>query len=275
MNKNKLNAMVHRVSEKTGIIYNSILTYYFMEDILSMISKSNYKDKFIFKGGFLLSNIIGISSRSTVDMDFQLRNEKLSMDNIQNMFSEILKSENSEIYYSIDSIKPIIEQDLYGGFRVNIIAKFENLREFIPIDIATGDKITPNPINYEYESIFYNDKISIKAYTLETMIAEKLQTIYSKGFLNTRSKDYFDLYLIWNIKKELINKDILQTALLNTFSYRNTEFDINKISTLISQLENPMFINRWESYRTKNNFVGKLRFKEVLESILQLINFIK
>lgn len=213
MNKDKLKTIVRKVSADTGIVYNSILAYYFMEDILLRISKSDYKDNFIFKGGFLLSNIVGIDSRATVDMDFLLKNEKLSEDNIELIFIKILDSTENTISYKIDSIKSIREQDFYGGFRVMLLAMFENLRQYVPIDIATGDIITPKPVDYDYISIFDKEIILVKAYPIETMIAEKIETIYSRGFLNSRSKDYFDLYLVWKLQSNKIDKEILKEAI--------------------------------------------------------------
>lgn len=181
----------------------------------------------------MLSNIVGISSRATVDMDFLLKNEKLSKENIEQIFNEILNNTENAITYKIDSIKSIREQDFYGGFRVMLLAMFENLRQYVPIDISTGDIITPHPVNYDYKSIFDQEIISIKAYPIETMIAEKIETIYSRGFLNSRSKDYFDLYLVWKLQSNKIDKEILKEAINNTFSYRNTEYDIEKLKNLI------------------------------------------
>lgn len=230
--------MIHRVSDETGIVYNSVLTYYFMEDILLRISESDYKENFIFKGGFLLSNIVGISSRATVDMDFHLSNEKLSESSIENILVNILEARHSEIDYSITSIKPIKVVDFYGGFRVMLLARLDNLRQYIPLDIATGDVITPHPIDFKYESIFDKKQIQVLAYPIETMIAEKLETIYSIGFLNSRSKDYLDLYLIWMTKGKKLNKKLLKEALANTFSNRNTEYNIVKIKNLLEGVSN-------------------------------------
>lgn len=275
MNKNKLNSMVHRVSEETGIVYNSVLAYYFMEDVLTKISESNYKENYIFKGGFLLSNIVGISSRATVDIDFQIRNEDLSEANIEEMLLEILEVKESPIDYTIASIKPIKEGDFYGGFRIMLLARLDNIKQYVPLDIATGDVITPRPITYEYESIFDKKQIPVIAYPIETMIAEKLETIYSKGFLNSRSKDYFDLYLIWTLLGKEIDKTLMREAIANTFSQRNTTYDPNQIKNLLNQMNTPVFIGRWDAYRRKNNFVGNLSFKEVLESVLELMSFLE
>lgn len=272
MNKNKLNAVVQKVSKNTGIVYNSVLSYYFMEDVLSRISKSDYKDNFIFKGGFLLSNIVGISSRATADMDFLFENKQFSEENIKQIMNEILEITESPITYEINSIKPIREQDFYGGFRVMLLARFENLRQYVPLDIAAGEIITPHPIYFDYKSIFNQEIISIKAYPIETMIAEKTETIYSRGFLNSRSKDYFDLYLIWRLQSKEIDRKILKEAINNTFSHRKTEYNIKQLKDLISQLSNDqIFVERWKTYRKKNNFVGDLELEEVLNAILELL----
>ncbi len=272
MNKDKLNSMVHKVSEGTGIVYNSVLAYFFMEDILLKISQSDYRDNFIFKGGFLLSNIVGISSRATLDIDFLLKNEELSRKNVEKIFKNILDNNVNAITYEIDSIESIREQDFYGGFRVKLLAKFENLRQYIPLDIATGDIVTPKPINYDYKSIFSQEIISVKAYPIETVIAEKLETIYSRGFLNSRSKDYFDLYLIWKLRAKEIDEEVLKEAIKNTFSYRNTDYNTEKFKDLINQLkENLVFKERWEAYRRKNNYVGNLELVEVFDTILELL----
>ncbi|MGI6578767.1 MAG: nucleotidyl transferase AbiEii/AbiGii toxin family protein [Saccharofermentanales bacterium] len=276
MNKNKLNSLVRKISKDTGIVYNSILAYYFMEDVLSRISKSDYRNNFIFKGGFLLSNIVGISTRATVDIDFILKNKKLSEENIEKILIEILRKSEDSISYKIDSIKSVKERDFYGGFRVILLASFENIRQYVPLDIATGDIITPYPINYDYVSIFDQEIIPIKAYPIETIVAEKMETIYSRGFLNSRSKDYFDLYLFCKLKKEEINTDILKEAIENTFFHRKTEYDINKFKELINQLnKNQIFTQRWNNYRNKNNFVGNLELKEVIAAILELLRLLE
>ncbi len=273
MNKNKLNLMVRKVSEEKGILFNSVLSYYFMEDILIKISKSRYKDNFIFKGGFLLSNIVGISLRATMDMDFLLKNAQLSKENVEKIFCEILTNEDKVINYQIESIKSIREKDFYGGLRVMLLARFENIQQHVPIDIATGDIITPQPINYNYKSIFGNSTISVKAYPVETILAEKIETMYSRGFLNSRSKDYFDIYLIWKLHKSNIEKKVLNEAINKTFSYRNTEYNVKKLKNLINQLNlNHNFISRWDNYRKKNDYVGNITLEEVFETILELLD---
>lgn len=277
MNKAKLIAICHKVSKEVGLPFNSILIYYFLESILKKLAASKYSEKFVFKGGFLLSSLVGIKSRSTVDIDFLLKNMKLSEENIKRMFVEILKpAESDDILYEIKSIVPIKELDQYGGFRVSILCKIENIKQVVPIDIATGDVITPYPIDYKYVSSFGKEEIIIKAYPIETILAEKIQTIFARGFLNSRSKDYYDLYIIYKLKDKDVNKNILIEACRKTFMYRKTDFDIDKIINLLENLKkDEVLLKRWNSYSNKNLFAKGITFEEVLNNGIKLLIKIK
>ena len=195
MNKDKITAMCRKVSNETGLTFNSVMTYYFLESVLRKLSISKYNDKFIFKGGYILSNIVGLDSRSTVDIDFLFKNMPLTEELLVEIFDDILEyNEKDSIQYELKGIQEIKKQDEYGGYRIQILCKLDNIRQIVPLDIATGDILTYKPVDYEYKTIFSEDNLKIKAYNLETMLAEKLETIYSKGFLNSRSKDFYDVH---------------------------------------------------------------------------------
>lgn len=277
MNKAKLTALCHKVSKEVGLSFNAVMLYYFLESILKKLAGSKYSERFIFKGGFLLSSVVGIDSRSTVDIDFLLRNMQLSEENIVQMLNETLKPEESDdIFYELQNIVPIKEEDQYGGFRANILCKMENIRQIVPLDIATGDVITPHPIDYKYISSFGEEEIIIKAYPIETMLAEKIQTIYVRGFLNSRSKDYYDLYIIYKLKDKDVNVEILREACRKTFSYRKTEFDIGKIIDLLEKLKiNEAFLKRWQAYSRKNLYAKDITFEEVLDNGIKMVEKIK
>ena len=277
MNKAKLTALCHKVSKEVGLSFNAVMLYYFLESILKKLARSKYSEQFIFKGGFLLSSVVGIDSRSTVDIDFLLRNMQLSEENIVQMLNETLKPEElDDIFYELQSIVPIKEEDQYGGFRANILCKMENIRQIVPLDIATGDVITPHPIEYKYVSSFEEEEIIIKAYPIETMLAEKIQTIYARGFLNSRSKDYYDLYIIYKLKDKDVNVEILREACRKTFSYRKTEFDIGKIIDLLEKLKiNEAFLKRWQAYSRKNLYAKDITFEEVLDNGIKMVEKIK
>lgn len=277
MNKAKLTAACHKISTEARLSFNSVMIYYFLESILKKISGSKYGKDFIFKGGFLLSNVVGIDSRTTVDMDFLLRNMELSEEKVLDMLKEVLKKESGDvIVYEIKGVQTIKEEDQYGGLRISILCKLENIRQMIPLDIATGDVITPHPINYNYISTFTKEEIQIKAYPIETMLAEKIQTIYSRGFLNSRSKDYYDLYIIYKLKDRDIDPKTLKRACERTFHYRNTEFNRNKIMELMESLKtNTAFLKRWEAYSKKNVFARDIDFEEVLDNGIKIIEKIE
>ena len=152
----------HKISKEKGLPFNSILTYYFLENILSHLAKSSYNEKLVFKGGFLLSNMLGLETRSTVDIDLLLRNTSLEENNISKIFTEALKTaDNEDIRYSVQKISPIKEESEYGGLRVNILCCLENIKIPVQLDIATGDVITPGSFFYNYKSVFSSQEMIV------------------------------------------------------------------------------------------------------------------
>ncbi len=239
MNKDKITAMCHKVSAETGLTFNSVMTYYFLESVLSKLSNSKYNNKFIFKGGYILSNIVGLDSRSTVDIDFLIKNMAFDEELLIEMFQDVLdNSKNDSIQYELKDIQEIKKEDEYNGYRVRILCKLDNIRQVVPLDIATGDILTYQPVEYEYKTIFLEDNLRIQAYNLETMLAEKLETIYSKGFLNSRSKDFYDVHLLYRLKSDEIDLEKLAVACERTFNYRETVFDLVSFKEMISMILN-------------------------------------
>ncbi len=277
MNKQKLISLCHKISDEKNLPFNTILMYCFMEKILDKLSQSAYSDKFIFKGGFLLSNILGLDARTTKDIDFLLQNTPLSETNLAQIFSDALKTNDEEnVKYELQKIKPIKENSDYGGFRADILCTLENIRETVQLDIATGDVITPFPVDYRYKSIFCDDEIKIAAYPLETMIAEKLQIIYSLGFANSRSKDYYDLFILYKLKLDEIDKPTLLSACKKTFSYRQTEFSFEKLSKLLSELkDDASFKIRWNSYAKKNPYAQGIAFDDAVSEIQKMLKWLE
>ena len=272
MNKAKLTALCHKIAKQTGLTFNSIMTYYFLEIILKKLSKSSYANHYIFKGGFLLSNVIGVESRSTVDIDFLFHKQSLSEENVRKQLDNILTESKEAIQFSIQSITTIKESDDYGGYRATILCQLENIKQIIHLDIATGDIVTPQPITYDYKSIFDDEKFPIIAYTIETILAEKLQTIYSRSFLNSRSKDFYDIYILSKLKKEDIDFVQLKLACERTFSYRDTELDFNNIIELLKTFKNdPTQQQQWQNYSKKYHYTKDISFLEILNEIIDLV----
>lgn len=275
MNKAKLTALCHKISKQTGLTFNSVMTYYFLEIILKKLSQSYYADHYIFKGGFLLSNVIGVESRSTVDIDFLFHKQTLSEENVQQQLEEILTESKDDIQFSIQSISSIKESDNYGGYRATILCQLENIKQIIHLDITTGDIVTPHPITYAYKAIFNDESFSIIAYTIETILAEKLQTIYSRNFLNSRSKDFYDVYILSKLKKNDIDFRQLNVACQRTFSYRETELDYNEIVQLMESFKtDPIQQQQWQNYSNKYSYTKGISFSEILDEIVNLVSVI-
>ena len=275
MNKAKLTALCHKISKQTGLTFNSVMTYYFLEIILKKLSQSYYADHYIFKGGFLLSNVIGVESRSTVDIDFLFHKQTLSEENVQQQLEEILTESKDDIQFSIQSISSIKESDNYGGYRATILCQLENIKQIIHLDIATGDIVTPHPVTYGYKAIFIDESFSIIAYTIETILAEKLQTIYSRNFLNSRSKDFYDVYILSKLKKNDIDFRQLNVACQRTFSYRETELDYNEIVQLMESFKtDPIQQQQWQNYSNKYSYTKGISFSEILDEIVNLVSVI-
>ena len=275
MNKAKLTALCHKISKQTGLTFNSVMTYYFLEIILKKLSQSYYADHYIFKGGFLLSNVIGVESRSTVDIDFLFHKQTLSEENVQQQLEEILTESKDDIQFSIQSISSIKESDNYGGYRATILCQLENIKQIIHLDIATGDIVTPHPVTYAYKAIFNDESFSIIAYTIETILAEKLQTIYSRNFLNSRSKYFYDIYILSKLKKNDIDFRQLNVACQRTFSYRETELDYNEIVQLMESFKtDPIQQQQWQNYSNKYSYTKGISFSEILDEIVNLVSVI-
>ncbi|CIX68474.1 abortive infection protein AbiGII [Streptococcus pneumoniae] len=275
MNKAKLTALCHNISKQTGLTFNSVMTYYFLEVILKKLSRSSYADHYIFKGGFLLSNIIGVESRSTVDIDFLFHKQTLSEENVQQQLEEILSEVKNDIQFSIQSITTIKESDDYGGYRATILCQLENIKQIIHLDIATGDVVTPQPITYDYKAIFNDENFPIIAYTIETVLAEKLQTIYSRSFLNSRSKDFYDIYILSKLKKDDIDLAQLKMACERTFSYRETELNFNNIIQLLETFKSdPTQQQQWQNYSKKYSYTKGISFSEILDEMIRLVSLL-
>ena len=190
------------LAEKYNITANEVLQNYMFERILERLSVSKYKNNFILKGGLLLSSIMGIDTRTTMDMDTCIKGINLTDNQLYGVLQEILNIDvKDNVSFEIKNSKPIREEDNYGGLRYNIVAKFDNIKVDLSIDIATGDLITPREIEYDYKMMFEDRSLTIMTYNIESIIAEKFQTVISRGILNSRMKDYYDLYYLITYKE--------------------------------------------------------------------------
>ena len=256
------------IAVKNNITINEVLQNYMFERILERLSVSKYKNNFILKGGLLLSSIMGIDTRTTMDMDTCIKGIDLTDEQLYEVLQEILNIDvNDGVKFEIRNSQPIREEDDYGGLKYNLLAIFDNLRVNLSIDIATGDLITPREIEYDYKMIFENRNLKIMTYNIESIIAEKFQTVISRGILNSRMKDYYDLYYLITYKN--FSKENLKNAVINSFNKRDT--DIKSINKVIDEIEKSEFVKElWTSYSEKYQYVKGIEFEKVLGSIREI-----
>ena len=265
----KLKNIVSKKSLGNNTISAQLYQMFFFERILERISISRYKDNIILKGGLLLSSIIGEDMRTTKDMDATLKSVLLEKSNVLNIMNEILAIPlNDSVQFEIVDIKDIREEDEYGGFKINIVGMLEKLRVNMFVEFTTGDKITPKEIDYNYNSIFEDKKISILAYTIETILAEKFETIISRSIANTRLKDFYDIYILMSNYKDIISNDVLVEAIKNTFRKRETNINVDKISEVIFLIRNDNVMkNYWEKYQSKFSFSQGINYNEIMDKL--------
>lgn len=267
--------MCLKVVNETGLPYNTVQAYYFMEKILQMIADKGDMN-FIFKGGFLLSSLLGIDGRTTRDIDFSLQNFPLTKNVLAAKFAEILEEGCDDISFEVTKIVPIKANSLYGGYSLNILCRLENMEETIHVDVATGDPVTPNTILHDYKSVFSEESFPVISYNIETVIAEKLETIYELGHLNSRSKDFFDVYILYSLKKDEINFADLKEACVNTFEYRGKNFDLKDIESIIKTLKEDEAVQlRWNNYQKIQLKQNMVSFNEVIDGINNLLTSLK
>lgn len=241
------------------------------DKFIERLAKSKYKDNFILKGGFYLSKLFGIDNRSTIDIDAMIRKTKFEKENIIKMITEIINiniGDNTK--FEIKKTEPIRDEDEYGGLRITINFSLENMKDSFHIDVATGDPICPGPIDYKYETLIDGNFYKVWSYSLETALAEKIETILTKLETSSRMKDYYDIYLIH--KFNVINKTKFKIAIEKTFKKRNFKADL--ITNLNIVKNSKVLKEKWKSYSRKNSYAKDLSFDETIKCLEEFVKLI-
>ena len=262
----QIKGAIRNISKKTGVNPNSLLQMCLFEGILEKLSKSKYSENFILKGGLLISSLIGVDMRSTMDMDTTLRGIPLNEVSITKILNEILAIEiDADIEYKLIKLSPIRQEDVYEDFCASISCIFGKINATLNIDITTGDVITPREMNYSYSKILEEGTIPIMTYTIETILAEKFETISSRNITTTRARDFYDLYMIYSIYKDKIDKGILRKAIERTSKYRGsfeTALQYKEIVELFRESETPKKL--WKKYTQNNPYAKDVDFLDTI-----------
>lgn len=262
----QIKGAIRNISKKTGVNPNSLLQMCLFEGILEKLSKSKYSENFILKGGLLISSLIGVDMRSTMDMDTTIKGIPLNEVSITKILNEILAIKiDADIEYRLIKLLPIRQEDVYEDFCASISCTFGKINANLNIDITTGDVITPKEINYSYSKILEEGTIPIMTYTIETILAEKFETISSRNITTTRARDFYDLYMIYSIYKDKIDKDILSKAIERTSKYRGsfeTALQYKEIVELFRESEIPKEL--WKKYTQNNPYAKDVDFLDTI-----------
>ena len=276
INKNSLQARINNLSKELNVHVNVLLVSFFFDAFISRLAKSIYADKFVFKGGFYLATLLGVKNRYTADIDFLLRKESMDENRLREIFSDIIATNaDDSITFEIADISPIRDEDAYGGFSILLTGHLENVRQSFHVDVATGDPITPTDIEYSYQSLISNETIAFRAYNLETVVAEKLQTILSRGMLNSRCKDYYDIYIINQLQRKNISIPDLKKAFVTTCQYRKTPFEKEESLLILEEISRSNILQtRWNNYTRKASFAKDITFEATVESCKEILDCI-
>lgn len=268
--------LIKNKSKSLNVNPQILLRRYFMEHFLERISVSKYKNYFILKGGILISSLVGLNARTTLDIDVSITNIDLNITNIQKILEEI-SNENIDdnIEYHLTSIKTIRDEFEYPGIRITFDVIMDKIQDFLQIDITTGDIITPCDIEYDYLLFLDNKTINLKSYNLETIIAEKLQTILFRNVENTRMRDFYDLYMFNKLFINKIDKNALFLALQNTCLKRKTPQVINNSKEMLIKIKSDSELNNlWKNYIKKSCINEIIEFNDTIESISNILKLI-
>lgn len=242
---------------------------FFFERFLERLSHSKYKFNFVIKGGLLISSMIGIDNRTTMDMDTTVKGVPLKEDVIKNIILEILGIEVGDgIQFEVTDITHIREEDEYENFRVHLTAIFGKIRNAMKIDITTGDVITPKEIEYVYPCMFREEGLKVLAYPIETILAEKYESVIKRNISTTRMRDFYDLYSLYRLRKEEIDFGVLKQAILSTAGKRDSMSFIQEANEIINDIKGDSYLKElWEVYLKDNPYIKELDFFDTVEVV--------
>ena len=263
----QIKGAIRNISKEKGVNPNSLLQMCLFEGILEKLSKSKYRENFILKGGLLISSLIGVDMRSTMDMDTTIKGIPVNEETITRIINEILDIEiDLEISYKLIKLTPVRNADVYEDFSASIECKFGKINARLNIDITTGDVITPREIKYSYSKILEEGTIPIITYTIETILAEKFETISSRNITTTRARDFYDLYMIYNMYNNKINQEILGEAIVRTARQRGSLKAIRQYKEIVELFKiNGTIKNIWDRYAKNNPYIKDIKFLDTVE----------
>jgi len=267
---------IRNKARENGTDARLLLRIYMMERFLERISVSSYKDNFILKGGILVTSMIGIERRSTMDIDTSLKNLNLSEEDFRRVVEEVSAiSLNDGITFRIKDITNIMDNMEYPGIRITMDAIMDKMVVPLKIDFSSGDIITPHEVSYAYKLLLEDRTIRLLSYNLETILAEKLQTVLARGVLNTRMRDFYDLHILQSLYSDSLDEKVFTEAFEATSKKRDSLSDKDTMKEILSVIQRDQHMrDLWKQYQKKFSYASDITYYDVIESTGKLLNII-
>ena len=268
----QLKDLIRNLSKKKSADAQILMRNYMMERFLERISLSEYRDKFILKGGMLVAAMVGLDARSTMDLDATVKGVNVNVDDVADLIAGIVSVPIDDgVAFQINKVSEIMDEAEYSGIRVSMTTVFDGVVTPLKIDISTGDAITPREVRYSVKLMLEYRSIDIWAYNLETVLAEKLETIITRATVNTRMRDFYDIYILEQLHGNMLNAQILHDALLTTARKRETEGHLAETREVFDDVEDsPVMQQLWTSYRKKFSYAADLEWNIVMKAVRKL-----
>ena len=268
----QLKDLIRNLSKDKSADAQILMRNYMMERFLERISLSEYRDKFILKGGMLVAAMVGLDARSTMDIDATVKGATVGIEEVENMIASIISVPVDDgVEFRVKRISEIMDEAEYPGIRVSMETEFDGVITPLKIDISTGDAITPREVRYSFKLMLEDRSIEIWAYNLETVLAEKLETVVSRATTNTRMRDFYDIYILDQLHGNTLNRQTLHDALRATAHKRGTEQHLAEAAEVFEEVENsPVMQKLWESYRRKFSYAADLEWNIIMRAVRSL-----
>lgn len=265
----QLKDLIRNLSKKRSADAQFLMRNYMMERFLERISLSKYRDKFILKGGMLVAAMVGLDARSTMDLDATVKGINVNVNDVADLIAGIVSVPIDDgVTFRVNKVSEIMDEAEYPGIRVSMTTVFDGVVTPLKIDISTGDAITPREVRYSFKLMLEDRSIDIWAYNLETVLAEKLETIITRATTNTRMRDFYDIYILEQLYGNTLNAQILHDALLATARKRETEGHLAEAKEVFAEVEDsPVMQQLWTAYRKKFSYAADLEWNIVMKAV--------
>ncbi|HIR28852.1 MAG TPA: nucleotidyl transferase AbiEii/AbiGii toxin family protein [Candidatus Choladousia intestinigallinarum] len=268
----QLKDLIRNLSKKESADAQILMRNYMMERFLERISLSKYRDKFILKGGMLVAAMVGLDARSTMDLDATVKGVNVNVDDVADLIAGIVSVPIDDgVTFRVNKVSEIMDEAEYPGIRVSMTTVFDGVVTPLKIDISTGDAITPREVRYSFKLMLEDRSIDIWAYNLETVLAEKLETIITRATVNTRMRDFYDIYILEQLHGNTLNAEFLHDALLATARKRETEGHLTEAKEVFAEVEDSTVMQQlWTAYRKKFSYADDLEWNIVMNAVRKL-----